>query len=253
MIRKTEAIALRTFPYSETSLVVVWLTRDAGRLTTLVKGALRPKSAFIGHIDIFYTCEILYYDRDQRDLCILRECSPLKVRDRFRRDWKGCGLASYLSDLVYRASPVRGHQPGWFDFLDRSLDLIHHEPATSRLLLWLELKFLDQLGLAPRLRLCTACHQPLAWPARFDLRAGGPVCARCAGDAPSPSAAVAPDVLAALAAWQRADVPAGPRNTRTTPEQLHAMETLMGDFLEYHLERSRAPRDSALELLRETA
>jgi DNA repair protein RecO (recombination protein O) len=248
-IVKTEGTVLRTFPYSETSLVVVWLTRDLGRLTTLAKGAMRPKSAFLGQIGLFYTCEILFYDRDQRDLCILRECSPLNLRPTFRRNWRACGLASYFADLLYRAGPVRGHQPGLFDFLDRSLDQIHQEPATSGLMMWLELKLLDQLGLAPRLRRCAACHRPLDGPARFDLPSGGAICKGCSGSAAPCSAPVTPDVLAVLSAWQRSSVPAGARNTRATPQQRQSMEHLLGLFIEHHLERASIHRNIALDLL----
>jgi phosphoesterase RecJ-like protein len=57
---KTLGIVLSIRPWSQTSHVVTWLTLN-GVITTLVKGALRPKSAFIGQYDLFYTCELVYY------------------------------------------------------------------------------------------------------------------------------------------------------------------------------------------------
>ncbi|MEO6789128.1 MAG: recombination protein O N-terminal domain-containing protein, partial [Chthoniobacteraceae bacterium] len=53
-MQTTAAILLRKTRFSETSLIVTWFTRDCGRLKTIVKGALRPKSRFAGVLDLFY-------------------------------------------------------------------------------------------------------------------------------------------------------------------------------------------------------
>ena len=66
-IIKTQGIVLTVHPWSRTSHVVTWLTPDHGPVTTLVKGAVRPKSAFLGQYDLFYTCDILYYARATAD------------------------------------------------------------------------------------------------------------------------------------------------------------------------------------------
>ena len=87
-ILKTTAIALRIAPYSNTSRIVVWLTEEGERLATIIKGALRPKSLFIGEYDLFNTSEVLYYQRREDGLRIVRECSLLQDRPRFRTDWR---------------------------------------------------------------------------------------------------------------------------------------------------------------------
>ena len=51
---KSEAICLDIRPWSRTSHVVEWLTPH-GKIRTLVKGAVRPKSAFLGQYDLNYT------------------------------------------------------------------------------------------------------------------------------------------------------------------------------------------------------
>ena len=80
MILKDEAIALRMHPFGNTSRIVVWLTQTHGKLATLVKGSQRDRSGFLGQYDLFYTCEILFYAREQRNLHVLKECAPLDVR-----------------------------------------------------------------------------------------------------------------------------------------------------------------------------
>ena len=47
-VERATGLVLRTRPLTETSLIVLWLTREAGRLATVAKGARRPKSPFRG-------------------------------------------------------------------------------------------------------------------------------------------------------------------------------------------------------------
>ena len=45
---RATGIVLRTYPLTETSLIIHWLTAELGRLATVAKGARRPKSPFRG-------------------------------------------------------------------------------------------------------------------------------------------------------------------------------------------------------------
>lgn len=253
MISRTEAIVLRVFPYSETSRVVSWLGRDTGRLTTLVKGALRPKGRLLGQFDLFYTCEVLYYDREPRELFILKECAPLKPRPALRDDWRACAVASYLADLLYRISPARAHHPGLFGALDAALDHLAGHGAAPAFVFWFELKLLQLLGLSPMFRTCAQCRaaiQPAAGGLRFAYDRGGTLCPRCAcADAPH-TLPIAGDVLAALSAWQRARSARASMSARATPRQLNDIETLLGLFLRYHLDQEFRSRAVAMALLR---
>ena len=79
-IIKTTGTVLAIHPWSRTSHVVAWLTPDHGVVSTLVKGAVRAKSAFLGQYDLFYTCDLLYYARASGDLHALREVTPRAMR-----------------------------------------------------------------------------------------------------------------------------------------------------------------------------
>ena len=122
MILKDEALALRFYPFGNTSRIVVWLSRSYGKLATLAKGSQRERSAFLGQLDLFYTCEILFYAREQRNLHVLKECAPLETRAAFRSDWRACAAASYAAGLLDRAMPFGPAPAGLFDLLAETLD-----------------------------------------------------------------------------------------------------------------------------------
>jgi DNA repair protein RecO (recombination protein O) len=267
MIHKTPAIVLRWYPFSNTSRVVSWLTPEHGKIVTMVKGSQRPKSAFLGQYDLFYTCELVFYARERTGMHIARECSPLKIRNRLRTDWKACAAASYLCDLLSRASPPDAPHAGLFELLDEGLD--HLAPrasgqappgnglspngSTMPFVFWFELKLLETLGFAPRLRQCLDCKKELApgtRNTRFQYSHGGILCSRCSEREHSDSVPISPAVLAMLAAWQRARDPRAAFSTQCTAGQLKETERLLELFLTYHLDTSLASRRIALEVMR---
>ena len=118
---KSEAICLSISPWSMTSHVVNWLT-PAGIVPTVVKGAARPKSAFLGQYDLNYTCEIVYYARARGELHALRECSALERRDELRDDYRSLAAAGYLRLLASRLSPQGPECAAWHGLLSDALD-----------------------------------------------------------------------------------------------------------------------------------
>ena len=151
---KTEAICLDVRPWSRTSHVVSWLT-PSGKVTTVVKGAVRPKSQFLGQYDLNYACEILYYARAKSELHALRECVPVERHDELRGDYRKLALAGYFRRLVAELAPTGEECREWYGELRRGLDscasLTSGRETASPLgmMLGFELKVLGLSGLKP--------------------------------------------------------------------------------------------------------
>lgn len=148
---KSEAICLGIRPWSQTSHVVAWLT-PTGKVTTVVKGAVRPKSFFLGQYDLNYTCEILYHARGKGDVHALREATPLNLRERLRADYRGLALAGYYRQLVGELAPMGAECRGWYALLGGALDRLAGERAGRddvREMVAFELETLRLAGLAP--------------------------------------------------------------------------------------------------------
>ena len=128
---KSEAICLSVTPWSKTSHVVTWLT-PSGRVGTVVKGAVRPKSAFLGQYDLNYTCEIVYYVRAKGELHALRECAPLDRRDALRDDYAALALAGYFRLMADRFAPQGPDSADWYATLSAALDALVANCAGSQ-------------------------------------------------------------------------------------------------------------------------
>ena len=146
---KTSGIVLDIRPWSRTSHIVTWITPGRGPVTTLVKGAVRPKSAFLGQYDFFYVCELVYYIRAKGDLHSIREVSPINSREYMRGKFKSVALASYASYLVKEHCPHNGEAAEWYDLINDFLNLLDGEFDPIRRLADFEFRFLELAGLSP--------------------------------------------------------------------------------------------------------
>ncbi|MEI6810169.1 MAG: DNA repair protein RecO [bacterium] len=252
MIEKTVGIVLRVAPFSRTSHVVVWFTPDFGKITTIVKGALRVKSAFLGQYDLFYRCELLFYSRDRNGAHIMRECSPIDTRTALRHDWRAAVCASYSCDLVSRMAPPNSSSIQFFNLLETSLAFLCTGVKSRSFVSWFELRTMEAAGYSPMLTNCSKCGNPLnavEAEARFSCASGGAMCRPCADSGADRAMIVTPAALATMQEWQKTDSPERAANTECTLKQLMEIERIFGMFLDYHVQALPTGRSVALELL----
>ena len=255
-ILKTDAIVLRISPYSRTSHVTTWLSPTHGRVTTVVKGACRPNSAFLGQYDLFTTCELLFYRRDHEGVHAIRECSPLETRDSLRADWRRICTASYLCDLTSRAIHAGQECAILYRLLGEVLDTLCAVPADADLILRYELSLLNHLGLMPQLIVCPLCHTPEKPWARFALGSGRVVCTHTGAASPGePTVTIHSGAIDYLSnasrdacAAERTGHP--PRFGDAASHLSLGSRRFLGIFIRFHLETPSAPRRLAFELLK---
>src|SRR6185503_10337126 len=100
MVERTQGLILRTRPLTETSLIVQWLTPDAGRIDTVAKGARRPNSPFRGKLDLFYLADFSFSRSRRSDLHTLREVVLRETHNLLRQELGYLQQASYCAALV---------------------------------------------------------------------------------------------------------------------------------------------------------
>ena len=151
MDEQTAGIILRTFPMTETSLIVHWLTPDLGRVSTVAKGARRNKSSFQGKLDLYFTCEFSMQRSRHSDLHTLKEASIQSTRLALRQDIAWLCQAAYAAALIERNIETDSPVPEVFALLTEFLDALSLHPAEMPMIFAFELKFLTAYGLEPPL------------------------------------------------------------------------------------------------------
>jgi len=145
---RAEAIVLRVQPVTESSLLVLWFTREFGKLKTLAKGARRPKSPMRGRIDLFYEDEISFLRSGRSDLHLLHECFLENPHTALRASVPVLAAASHACELVDALTAVEDAHPDLFSLLAEMLTSLEKSTAPAQLI-WFELQALAATGWKP--------------------------------------------------------------------------------------------------------
>ena len=247
MIVTTKAIALRIHPFSNTSHMVAWLSPQYGRVVTSIKGACRPKSFFLGQYDVGATCQLLFYRRDSNGVHLARECSPVKMREGLRADWRRAAAASYACDFASRLAQPMLESFGLFDLLEATLDAFDAgAPSPSKALLMFEMMALRAVGLSPNLEACEGCSGAGGHDCRFALNAGRPACFRAPPAPGEPTVMVPAGVLQALRDFEESQGRGLPPSWDDPVIEL-GLRRFLGVFIGCHLDLPPATRRAAFE------
>jgi len=144
----TQAILIRMTRLTDTSLIVNWLTKDEGLVKTVVKGALRPKSAFAGKLDLFFSGEITVARARKGELHALREVAVSAWRQGLRRQYAVTLMAGYFCQLIETSvEPEHADEP-LHDLLERALDHLDTCEPSLRALSHFEKQLAEILGIS---------------------------------------------------------------------------------------------------------
>src|SRR5579862_123967 len=149
MIQSATGLILRRRPLTETSLIIHWLTPDFGRIATVAKGAQRPKSPFLGKLDVFYLADFSFSRSRRSDLHVLREVSLRELHPALRQDLAGLRQATYATALVEQATETETPLPAVYELMIGFLDQLSKQDVRPQMVFALELKLLHELGLEP--------------------------------------------------------------------------------------------------------
>ena len=169
--------------YRETSKIVRLATRDAGVLSAIAKGALRPKSRFGASLQPLSDGIVEIYLSPHRDLHTLAEFELTHLRTSLAASLDRYTAAVALAELMLKFAPANPH-PESFDLLQGALSILETSPseaveAVALRMLW---RLVSELGFAPSLDHCVRDGTPLARDGEllFSADEGGAVCQRCA-------------------------------------------------------------------------
>lgn len=146
---RTNGVILRTRPLTETSLIVNWLTPDLGRISTVAKGARRPKSSFRGKLDLFFEAEFSFQRSRRSELHTLREVSLISTRPALRRDLERIEQAAYFVNLLEQTTERETPLPEFHRLFEQALGFLESHPPRPHTVFAFEFRLLECLGLEP--------------------------------------------------------------------------------------------------------
>lgn len=146
---RAHGVILRTRPFTETSLIVNWLTPDLGRISTVAKGARRAKSPFRGKLDLFYEGDFSFQRSRRSELHTLREVVLRETNPTLRQELAYLQQASYCATLIEQTTETQTPLPEIYELFRGFIHALSKQPPKPRTVFAFELKLLQILGLAP--------------------------------------------------------------------------------------------------------
>lgn len=108
-LHDTDAFVLRTFTLKEADKICVFLTRAAGKLRGVAKGARRLRSKFGASLEPFTEVQLTYFLNENRELVSLSNCEILQSHFAAGISSERLGVLHYLAELLIEFMP--DHEP----------------------------------------------------------------------------------------------------------------------------------------------
>ncbi|MCP4447647.1 MAG: DNA repair protein RecO [Myxococcales bacterium] len=174
------ALVLRRTEYGESDLIVGLYGRTLGKIVALARGARRSRKRFGAGLGLFTISEIGLQTKPKASMWTLLNAQPVQNFTELASDVAAMAHGSYGTELVRELSVPELPEPALFDLLvDLYKGLADSGPRVGRLRVF-ELRLLMELGLAPLLTRCAACHESLgATGMHWAPERGGALCDTC--------------------------------------------------------------------------
>jgi DNA repair protein RecO (recombination protein O) len=176
---EAEGIVLRSYNLAEADKIVVCLTRHAGVVRTVARGARRLKSKFGAGLEPFTIIALTYYEKEGRELVSLRQTDIIRSHFGLATSAEAVAALAYMSELVMEFAPPHEPNERLFRMVRAVVEALsktpEHLPALVR---YFEIWTLRLAGYLPDIRSCADCAKrlgedsPVYFNAEFKVRCG---------------------------------------------------------------------------------
>lgn len=126
---QTEVLVLRKVDFSETSMIVTFLSPQRGRMACLAKGARRKGSSLNAALDTFNRLELTYTWKDSRQVQNLVEASVINTYGAIKKSVSRSAAAAFILDIALHASWENHPVPELYDAVVRGLETLSMKDA----------------------------------------------------------------------------------------------------------------------------
>lgn len=177
---RASAIVLRQIDYSETSQVLVFYTREHGKVRAIGKGLKRgTKKRFAVGIDLLDAGQIVVYGRhDRAGLSTLSEWKQTRSWIGLRDSLSRLRAAEYAAEITDGLTEDWDPHPEIHDGLTAVLDEVSEAADPCPGVVRFQWSLLDSIGLLPRFDCCLDCGRGDDL-SHFSTHQGGMICRHC--------------------------------------------------------------------------
>jgi DNA repair protein RecO (recombination protein O) len=176
MLKESEAIVLRTYPFRESDVLVTLFTRPDGKLRGLARAAKKSRRRFGGALEPLTYVKVTYEDRERQELARLDACEVLDSPLASEVTYPRAVALGHIAELLDELLPDREANDAVFRLALSVLAQLRGEQ------LWLPVTYFDLwmarlMGYLPDISECIGCGKILNGSrAYFHALADGLMC-----------------------------------------------------------------------------
>lgn len=198
----TDAIVLRSYNLAEADRIVVCLTRDAGLVRAVAKGARRMRSRFGAALEPFTVIRLDFYEKENRDLVTISRAEIVKSNFELAAQLEVAEVLGYMAELIGEFAPPHEANDKLYRMLNACVEALAAAPDAAKLVLrYFEIWLLRLAGSFPDVSECGVCGTALttAQPLYVDFESS----VRCASCSRGIGARLMPAIQTILISSQR--------------------------------------------------
>ncbi|MFP3918239.1 DNA repair protein RecO [Lysinibacillus telephonicus] len=176
MLNKWEGIVLKSRSYGESNKIVTLMTREAGKVAVMARGAKKPTSRLAGITQTFM--HGMFVVQRTSGMGTLQQGEHISSMRNIQTEIMATAYASYIVELMDRLVDEGSPQPFAFEVLQQALHAIEEGYDPEAIALFVDWKLLPYTGVQPVLHACASCGQ-VEGEFAFSFSQGGFLCHRC--------------------------------------------------------------------------
>lgn len=228
---ESEAIVLRTYNLAEADKIVICLTRKAGLVRAVARGARRLKSRYGAGLEPYTLLALSFYEKEGRELVSLREAEIVRSYFHLNASAETMAALAYMGELLLQFAPPHEPNEKLYRMASACLEALAQTPSgVQAITRYFEVWLLKLAGFFPNLRACADCGRRLEGGVGVYLNVEGK--ARCGACSSGQGTPLSPDAHGQIEATQRLSPNDYARQTKATAETAQITKRLIERILE---------------------
>jgi len=180
-VHEAEAIVLRQYALSDSDRIIVFITREFGKIRAVAKGVKRPQSRLAGCLEPLNHIRVEFYSREGRDLGQIRRAELIQSYLGFHPSLVQVYAYSYFAEIANEI--VQDNQVNYplFRLLLSVMEAGKRNGVNMALVRYFEIWCLKLSGLFPNYAYCSSCGKCVKDDGFFAwIEVGQARCSACA-------------------------------------------------------------------------
>lgn len=162
MIKKTDAIVLRSIDYRDQSKILTLYTKDFGRISAIAKGARSSQSKFASAFEVGSYIAVVLYKKSTRDIQNLSDASLKTSFFTLTSSLEKLNALHQILELVRLCTEDDEPNLKIFNLLLETLQHVHHfNHNVLNLVFYFQIKLISYLGFTPSFKECVVSGKPI--------------------------------------------------------------------------------------------